>query len=266
MPLKKGSSQETISKNIAQLIRDGYPKDQAAAIAYDKAGKSRDGKGKKKSKKTASESFIQKLNQLFEGFEGWTEKDGSWYPPENEESIQRKSPDAIWLADFHDWHMDFNKIVPEHKFGIENYDASKIDFFVEALNACKSILADQLNKNWGWDFNKGSPKIASRLQQSLAQDPVYKCFVEANRLLRMASAFKNQDQEKLRNVDDTLSHEERNLRKNVKHDEDIYDKPEEEGWRESDGDSDVMEPEKEEEGTEEDWSTEETEEEPDSEQ
>ena len=56
MPLKKGSSQKTISKNIGTLVRDfketgkigtSKPKSkaaavkQAAAIAYDKAGKTR---------------------------------------------------------------------------------------------------------------------------------------------------------------------------------------------------------------------------------
>ena len=34
MPLEKGSSQETISKNIATEIRAGKPPKQAAAIAY----------------------------------------------------------------------------------------------------------------------------------------------------------------------------------------------------------------------------------------
>jgi hypothetical protein len=42
MPLKEGSSQETISENIATEIRAGKPRDQAAAIAYSKAGKARD--------------------------------------------------------------------------------------------------------------------------------------------------------------------------------------------------------------------------------
>ena len=42
MPLKEGSSQETISANIEELIRAGHSKEQAAAIAYKKAGKSRD--------------------------------------------------------------------------------------------------------------------------------------------------------------------------------------------------------------------------------
>jgi hypothetical protein len=37
MPLKEGSSQETISQNIATEIRHGHPKEQAAAIAYNKA-------------------------------------------------------------------------------------------------------------------------------------------------------------------------------------------------------------------------------------
>lgn len=41
MPLKKGSSKKTISKNIATEVRAGRPVKQAAAIAYKKAGKSR---------------------------------------------------------------------------------------------------------------------------------------------------------------------------------------------------------------------------------
>lgn len=41
MPLKTGSSQSTISQNIAKLIDEGYPPKQAAAIVYSKAGKSK---------------------------------------------------------------------------------------------------------------------------------------------------------------------------------------------------------------------------------
>jgi hypothetical protein len=41
MPLKKGSSKATISKNIRTEIRAGKPVNQAVAIAYKKAGKSR---------------------------------------------------------------------------------------------------------------------------------------------------------------------------------------------------------------------------------
>lgn len=37
VPLKSGSSQETISENIATLINEGKPKDQAIAIAFDMA-------------------------------------------------------------------------------------------------------------------------------------------------------------------------------------------------------------------------------------
>lgn len=42
MPLKQGTSQEVISENIAELIRSGHSPEQAAAIAYKSAGKSRD--------------------------------------------------------------------------------------------------------------------------------------------------------------------------------------------------------------------------------
>lgn len=41
MPLKYGKSKEVISSNIATEIRHGKPRDQAIAIAYSKAGKSR---------------------------------------------------------------------------------------------------------------------------------------------------------------------------------------------------------------------------------
>ena len=41
MPLKKGKSQKVVSENIKELIKPGRPKDQAIAIALDKArGKS----------------------------------------------------------------------------------------------------------------------------------------------------------------------------------------------------------------------------------
>lgn len=44
MPLKTGKSKATIQSNIQELIKSGYAPDQAAAIAYKKAGKKKKGK------------------------------------------------------------------------------------------------------------------------------------------------------------------------------------------------------------------------------
>ncbi|OYV52002.1 MAG: hypothetical protein B7X10_00340 [Burkholderiales bacterium 21-58-4] len=42
MPLEAGKSHETIAKNITTEIKAGKPQKQAVAIAYNKAGLSRD--------------------------------------------------------------------------------------------------------------------------------------------------------------------------------------------------------------------------------
>lgn len=41
MPLYSGKSKEIISRNIAELIRSGRPKNQAVAIAYSKSRESK---------------------------------------------------------------------------------------------------------------------------------------------------------------------------------------------------------------------------------
>lgn len=54
MPLKRGKSKKTISKNISEMFKAGYPQKQAVAASLDQARKSGakipppKGKGKKK--------------------------------------------------------------------------------------------------------------------------------------------------------------------------------------------------------------------------
>jgi hypothetical protein len=46
VPLKKGSSKETVSSNIKEMLKSNYPRDQAIAASLSQARKSPDGKKK----------------------------------------------------------------------------------------------------------------------------------------------------------------------------------------------------------------------------
>ena len=52
MPLERGSSKKTISKNISKLRHEGRPRNQAIAIAFAKAKKVKSQRTNSRSRKT----------------------------------------------------------------------------------------------------------------------------------------------------------------------------------------------------------------------
>ena len=98
MPLKSGSSQETISTNISTEIHAGKPKNQAIAIALNKAGKSKN----QSSEDTKKESYDDKINAYLKKYifedkvkEEVKDEDGEEITPQDTQNAVKKKQDEI---------------------------------------------------------------------------------------------------------------------------------------------------------------------------
>lgn len=71
MPLEKGKSESVISRNIAELVKHGYPEKQAAAIAFHTAGEDaapESGKDKRSRLYLASKILSERIAKTREGY------------------------------------------------------------------------------------------------------------------------------------------------------------------------------------------------------
>jgi hypothetical protein len=94
MPLQKGSSKETISSNIAELVKAGHPQKQAVAIAYKEAGQSHD------EKDCSMQDCLMHPKKKTVDFKHFTVEDKmNFYAPGELGKTRRETPEGFLLCE-----------------------------------------------------------------------------------------------------------------------------------------------------------------------